>query len=234
METHVARDWELPLTVDLILTGQGADPEIIRQRRPQLVALAERALGEAATLLHPQVAYRRLEVVLAADDHLRLADDVTLTAPPLIQPLGSAQTVILLAVTLGHDLDVRIAALMDADPAYALALDGLGTVAVDALNRAAYRRFEAEAADRGKHLSRPFSPGMTGWPVDVGQQWFFTHLDPSAIGIRILPGGQMEPRKSCTAVIGVGRDVQPYDGRPCPTCPMHATCTYQQRHRLHS
>jgi hypothetical protein len=123
---------------------------------------------------------------------------------------------------------------MENDPAYALALDGLGTVAVDALTRAAYRRFESEAAAQGLRLSRPFSPGMRGWPVDVGQRWLFTHLDPSAISIRVLPSGQMEPRKSCSAFIGAGRDVQPYEGRPCPTCPMHTTCTYQQRHRLHT
>jgi hypothetical protein len=234
METHILREWTLPLTVDLILAGQGADPEIIRQRRPQLVALAERALAEAPTLLHPQVAYRRVEVVSADDDRLTLAAGVTLTAPPLVQQLGAAQHVILLAVTIGRDLEPRIAALMDADPAYALALDGLGTVAVDALYRAAYRRFEQEATARGQRLSRPLSPGMIGWPVDVGQQWLFSHLDPSAIDIRVLPSGQMEPRKSCSALIGVGREVEPYEGRPCPTCPMHATCTYQQRHRLHT
>jgi len=234
MKTHVVREWELPLTVDLILAGQGADPGIIRQRRPQLVTLAERALAEAAALLRPQVAYRRMEIVSADDNRLTLAEGTALSAPPLVQQLGAAQHVILLAVTIGRDLEPRIAALMDADPAYALALDGLGTVAVDALYRAAYRRFETEAAARGQHLSRPFSPGMTGWPVNEGQRWLFSHLDASAIGIRVLTSGQMEPRKSCSALIGVGRDVQPYAGRPCPTCPMHATCTYQQRHRLHT
>lgn len=234
MKTHVAREWDLPLTVDLILAGQGADPQIIRQRRPQLVTLAERALAEASALLHPQVAYGHMAVVSADDDRLRLAEGAALTAPPLVQSLGAAQTVILLAVTVGRDLEPRIAALMESDPASALALDGLGTVAVDALYRAAYRRFESKAADRDLRLSRPFSPGMPGWPVDEGQRWLFSHLDPGAIGIRVLPSGQMEPRKSCSALIGVGRDVQPYAGRPCSTCLMHATCTYQQRHRLHT
>jgi hypothetical protein len=232
MQTHVVREWTLPLTVDLILAGQGADPDVIRRRRPQLVDLARRALDEASDLLHPQLAYRRVGVSLADHDRLRLANDATLTAPPLLQHLGAAQTVIALTTTIGPDLETRIAECMTSDPAYALALDGLGTVAVDALTRAAYRRFESEATAKGLHLSRPCSPGMVGWPLDAGQRWLFSLLDPTAVGITVLPSGQMEPRKSCSAVVGAGRDIKPYRGRPCATCPMHTTCDYQRRHPL--
>lgn len=232
MKTCVLREWELPLSVDLVLAGQGADPAVLRRRRPQLVTLAERAVEESAALLQPQLAYRRVEMIAVDHDRLRLAEAPALTAPHLVQQLGKAQYLVALIVTLGPRLEARMTEVMASDPAYALALDGLGTVAVDALYRAAYRRFETEAVAQGLCLSRPFSPGTAGWPLDEGQRWLFSLLDAATVGVTVFPGGQMRPRKSCSALVGAGEDITPYHGRPCPTCALQATCAYRRRHAL--
>lgn len=47
MSDQIVRSYDkLDVDVDMVLRGQGADPAVIRQRRPCLVALARQALVE--------------------------------------------------------------------------------------------------------------------------------------------------------------------------------------------
>ncbi len=58
----IERDWALPLTVDQVLRGQGADPQKLRQRRPALVEIAAWALQEGLPLLQPVVLAQEFQV----------------------------------------------------------------------------------------------------------------------------------------------------------------------------
>ena len=58
--TQTLSDWQLVITVDMVLRGQGAEPQKIRARQPQLITLAERAIAEGNRLIHPQVAFRAI------------------------------------------------------------------------------------------------------------------------------------------------------------------------------
>ena len=51
--------------------------------------------------------------------------------------------------TVGERIDAEVARTMDDDPSYALAMDGVGSAAVEALAAAACRRFEGEAVAAG-------------------------------------------------------------------------------------
>ena len=56
-QTEIRSDWQLSITVDMVLRGQGGDPNNVRQRQPRLVALAERAIAEGTPWLRPQIAF---------------------------------------------------------------------------------------------------------------------------------------------------------------------------------
>ena len=53
---------DLKLDVDAVLRGQGADPVILRKRKPRLVDIAANALDIGIDLLRPQVISRELKV----------------------------------------------------------------------------------------------------------------------------------------------------------------------------
>ena len=55
-QTEIRTDWQLSITVDMVLRGQGGDPNNVRQRQPRLVALAEKAIAEGTPRLRPQIA----------------------------------------------------------------------------------------------------------------------------------------------------------------------------------
>jgi hypothetical protein len=224
----VLTDWTLELDVDQVLRGQGADPATMRARRPTLVAIAERALQVGLPLLQPRVAFEQIEVRGLRHERLNL-DGGILQGALIAQHLGQAEQVVLLVCTIGEALEARVAQEMDADPVFGLALDGLGSAAVESLAGLACGRFEKHTQARGWHASLPLSPGMIGWPVAEGQAQIFSLLDPALAGVRLTESGMMIPRKSLSIVLGLGAEVAT-GASACSACSLSATCRYQDHY----
>jgi len=222
--------WTLNLDVDHILQGQGADPQVIRQRRPQLVKLAERALEESPALLAPQLTFEEYAVKEFQHQKITLRDGAYLSGPAIGELLAPADRVVIMAYTIGPKLDQKVSTAMQNEPAYALALDGLGTHAVDHLGWLAYQYFEENAHSQGMQLTMPLSPGMLGWPFEKGQTQLMIMLDSTEAGIQVTESGQMIPRKSVSAVLGMGKKVQHEAIDPCDFCGVQHVCQFKGRH----
>ncbi len=222
----ILRDWQLNIDVDMVLRGQGADPAVIRARKPRLIDIAERAVQEGSLLIEPAAVYRFMQIEMMRHERLILADGAPLTGSLIAQHLSPARYVALMVCTVGAAIDERISALMPRDPAYALALDGFGSAAAESLGTELCSRLEREAAHSGYCTSVPINPGMIDWPVDVGQPQIFSNLDTEVIGVTLNESAQMIPRKSTSLVLGFAPT--PFEaGTPCDFCALRNTCRYQ-------
>ena len=220
---------ELDFGVDAVLRGQGAEPGAIRARSPRLVELAERALEEGNTLLEPQTLYRELDVDALRHERLVLDGGSTLSGGLISEHLGPADHVVLILCTVGEALEAHAAKVSKEDIVYGLALDGVGSAAVEALANAACKYFEDQADGHGLQSSIPISPGMVGWPVDKGQPEIFEILEAAQINVHLTEYGLMMPRKSLTMVLGLGQTMKT-EGRTCDYCAMRETCRYQDHY----
>ena len=222
---------QIKVDVDMVLRGQGADPAVIRQRRPRLVAAAEQALTEGLSLIEPVVQYRIVDVQKISHERFSLAEDIKLTGALLAEHLGCAQQIALLVCTIGPKLDQRVSQLMDQNPVDALALDGFGSAAAEALGLAICAELEQNAHAAGLFTSVPLNPGMVGWPVEEGQPQIFSALKPDNIGVTLTENAMMTPRKSVSMVLGIS--ASPFiAGRPCDFCSLNATCRYQNHEKM--
>jgi hypothetical protein len=226
----IHRDFELALEVDDVLWAQGADPAKIRSRSPLLVEVAERALAGGLPLLRPAVLYSEFDVERLTHERLALAGGGVLSGPLIRQHLASASRVAVIVCTIGPELEARVAQAMGSDFQYALALDGVGSAAAEALATAVCHQFEVQSEKEGWGTTTRISPGMVGWPVSEGQRQLFDLVNSEEIGVTLLPTGMMMPRKSLTQVIGRGRDVSA-DGEPCDYCSMGERCLYRSQRR---
>jgi hypothetical protein len=218
--------WELEISLDDVLRGQGADPAQLRRRSPVLVEAAERALAEGRSLIQPAAVHREVAILRARHERLELEDGGFLAGALPFQHLAGAERVIVAVCTIGEALETRVASLMASDPIYALALDGFGSAAVEALANALCRCFSTEAETAGERTSLPLSPGQPGWPLAEGQAQIFALVDASTIGVQLTDHAMMVPRKSLSFVVGVGRDLQ-VRGSPCEACPLKERCRYR-------
>jgi hypothetical protein len=225
----IVRDWDLALDADKVLWGQGADPAVIRARRPLLARVADEVIAEGRPLLDPAVLYRRVPVEGVRHERLLLAGGGSLSGPAVGAYLGRANEVVLAVCTVGDALSTRAAQVFDADPVRGLALDGLASAAAEALAEAACCRFEEMAASEGLAAGIPLNPGMDGWPLLEAQQQLFARLPADEIGVRLSPSGVMEPLKSVSFAVGLGRAGEIESGRVCDVCTMRETCRYKER-----
>jgi len=214
---------------DAVLRGQGADPHAIRQRSPKIVEMAGQALQDGTAYLEPQVLFHRLKVDAVKHERVLLENGHRLTGSLIANHLGPAEYVVLLLCTVGSRIDDQIAKVMNEDMLYGLALDGVGSAAVEALANAACKHFEDEAAASGLQSSIPLSPGMVGWDVQYGQPEIFAILDGSEAGVQLSPHAIMHPRKSLTMVIGFGKEMT-FAGKTCDFCAMNETCRYKDHY----
>jgi hypothetical protein len=221
----ILTDWDLALDADTVLWGQGADPAVIRARRPKLVTAAEKIIEQGRPLLAPTVLYERFSVVELRHERLVLAEG-TLQGPLIASRLAGASEVIVALGTVGNSLSEIISDRFQTDPVGALALEGLAAAATEALGEAACRYFEAIAAAEGLKASIPLNPGMIGWPLEEGQQQIFSLINASTIGVTLGPNCIMQPLKSISLVIGLGHDLD-HGGQSCDYCSMRETCHYR-------
>lgn len=226
---ELLRDWNLKLDVDQVLRGQGADPAVIRQRSPALVQAAAWALAEGVPLLQPVVLAQDLGVEKVTHEKLRLEGGGTLSGSLIIQHLATARRVVVLLCTIGPQLETVVSELIQSDTVLGLALDGVGSTAVETLATQASSMFEERARAHGWQTSIPLSPGMLGWDVDPGQRQVFALLDSTQVGVRLTSSYMMSPNKSLTLVLGMGEDLT-IQGRTCDFCSLKETCRYQDHY----
>lgn len=217
----------LKLDVDAILRGQGADPSVLRARRPNLVKIAETALENSRYLLEPMVYSLQLKVGDLRHEKLELEGGRSLRGAWITRELAPAESVYAIICTAGAGIDEAVSELMGSDLLQALALDGVGSAGVEALAQAVCKQIEDQAATEGKQTTVPFSPGMIAWPVEEGQPAIFDLFMGSQLGVELTSSFVMRPRKSLSMLVGVGRQLG-VKGTTCDYCAMQGTCKYRE------
>ena len=196
---------ELNIDVDMVLRGQGADPGKMRERKPRLVDLAEQAVLEGKQLIQPVAMYTILPVDDIGLKHFSLAGQVWSTSSFVTQHLAGAQQMALLICTLGAELEKRINAIGQENPAYSFALDSFGSVAAKTLRIVVCEELGTDVRAKNLYTSIPLIPGMNDWPVDIGQPQIFAVLNAARIGVSLNESAQMIPRKSISMLVGIGQ-----------------------------
>ncbi len=221
---------EINLTVNDVLRGQGAKPELIRQRNPKFARIAEEALQMGLSIMTPQVLYAWKNVETLRHEKLILDGGEKLSGRLISQHLKTAEKIVFILVSLGEAMDTLVSNKMSTEPVLGIALDGVGSAAAEQLANAVCADFEAQAAREGLQASIPLSPGMVNWDVHIGQPEIFQVLDASEIGVSLTVNGLMLPRKSLSMLIGFGKEMSIH-GSTCDYCAMKGTCNYSEHYQ---
>jgi len=221
---------DLNLTVDSVLRGQGADPDVIRSRNPLLVDIAKKALDSVTGLLEPEVFVKEFQVASFQHNSIELEGGYGITGPLVIGHLLGATRISVVVCTVGTKIDDYTSEVIDDDIVLALAVDGVGAAAVESLANAVCRKIETKAAADGLQTTIPLSPGMIGWDVEEGQTTIFDLVDQDQISVSLSPHYLMVPRKSLSMMIGIGPNICSGECI-CDYCTMRETCQYKDQNK---
>lgn len=216
----------LDITPDMVLRGQGADPNAIAKRKPFLVEIARNAILEGIRLIQPKVFYRSVEIDRISHFTIFLKDGQRIDNQLLARELFNVSSIYFIVCTIGKELEKKISSLFPVDPSFSLALDGYGNAVLEVLAAETWKIIGEIANNNGSESSMPFSPGMDGWSVQEGQESIFSILNPDSNDVTLTSSFQMVPKKSSSMIIGIGKNLK-RDHTPCDFCPAKNSCRYR-------
>ena len=160
---------------------------------------------------------------------------VRLTGTALVLPgrdigslLSGAHACVLMAVTIGGEVEQAIRSAQVKDLTGALFLDGCASAAVEAVCEAAEAQLRARLGGPPPFFTRRFSPGYGDLPLTL-QQPVLQVLDAGRkIGLFVSDSGLLTPRKSVTAILGLREKEAVQGSGGCEACGKRDTCTYRK------
>jgi hypothetical protein len=140
--------------------------------------------------------------------------------------LKKSDSAALFLCTAGGEIGNRSKKSMkDGDLLRGYVYDVVGSEAVEAATDLMQNNLEESVKQSGYLITNRFSPGYCGWMV-VEQHKLFSLIPDNYCGIRLTESALMDPIKSVSGIIGIGKNVKraPYT---CSFCDMK-DCIYRR------
>jgi cobalamin-dependent methionine synthase I len=132
-------------------------------------------------------------------------------------------------VTIGKDVEDAATSCMDSgDHLLGYLLDRAGSFAVESLAKNTEDALRRALAPKDLSVSMRFSPGYCDWPVEE-QFKLIKIIDFAKAGVTLTKSCVMIPKKSISAVVGIGpKELFAKAKSPCALCNMKV-CDYRRK-----
>lgn len=126
--------------------------------------------------------------------------DTELEGKSIKKLLAPCNKCVVMAITVGFELDMKIAALGSSSPALSLLADAAASSAVEAACDACCESIESEL---GVKLTPRFSPGYGDLPMNIQPALLTLTNARRDLGLTVGSGCMLSPIKSVTAIAGI-------------------------------
>ena len=191
----------------------------------EVEAQIKRCGREVLETASPRLIWRRLPT--AGDDFAALS----LTGKDIGELLEGCAEAVLMAVTLGQEIDRLLARKSVNNMADAVIMDACASAAIENVADNFEMDLRREVEAEGLYLTDRFSPGYGDLPL-YAQKKLCAALDTERkIGLSLSPALLMVPGKSVTAVLGISGVPKPRRKRGCESCSRFRDCMYRKEGR---
>jgi hypothetical protein len=201
--------------------GEGDDREIVN-------SVVNEILSDPELLLNIRAEYRIFDNIEFVDiDKSLNINDINFQIHKLIyRQLKKTDSLVIFLITAGEEIGIRTRKAMSAgDPLTGYIYDIIGSIIVDAAADLMQSELEKTILLSGKKITNRYSPGYCGW--DVSEQHKLFRLVPeNYCGIRLTDSALMDPVKSISGIIGIGKNVK-YNPSTCSLCDMK-NCAFRE------
>ncbi len=224
--------WEpaLPeISINDIYQAEGADYSK-RSPSPSMVRLHQLMLEEATGLIRPTVIMREVEVVGKDEQHLYLQDGKKLTSKLLVKSAGTAEKLLLLAMTMGKSLEDRVSNYTkEGKILESFIIDAAGTAFIAKGSKLALGKMQESYKQAGMKTTFPMGPGHSYWNKLEDIQVIFHFLKAEKAGLALNDSNLIIPRKSIAFVMGIGPELPDHQDKVhCDFCSIKSSCHMRQ------
>lgn len=153
---------------------------------------------------------------------------LVLTGNNITKMLSESKRCILMAVTLGQEVENISRTMQIKDLSKGVILDACASSMVEDLCNQLEAHIKVDIDKEGKYLTDRFSPGYGDLPITI-QPMICTVLNTGkTMGLNVTSSGIMIPRKSITAIIGIADTPQAMRIKGCAYCSLIKECEYRK------
>jgi len=206
----IIKNIKLKIEEEEVLRYQGCHNNKLKKVNKTIMKITREEIERGYNLFEPQGIYSPIKIkqISFSDGRVDLKNGFSLNfSNSIINLLEGTNCLVLGVVTIGSTLENKVSELFSqGEYPRAIALDAVGTVAVEALSKYVRNLICQEVKDRNLQITRHFSPGYNDW--DISQQKdIFKIIPADKIGVSLTESCMILPRKSLSWIIGIGKDI---------------------------
>lgn len=182
--------------------------------------LLDKAEAQVLAAAAPRAVYRRLP---------RTALPLANCGSDLTRHLQGCDEVMLLAATLGAEVDKLLRRMELTDIALAAAADALASVLLEQVCDELESEVRAQIEAQGVYMTGRYAPGYGDCPLDLNDALCLAVDSVRGCGLAVTPRHLLTPRKSTTAILGIADHPVTGTRAGCATCHLKETCSFRKR-----
>jgi len=226
----IIKNIKLNIDREEVLRYQGYSKKRVKKPNQNILRITEEEINRGYNLFKPQGIYSLIKITcFTSKERINLENGLTFRFPKsIINQLKGVSHFLVGVVSIGVLIEKKVSELFSqGEYPRALALDAVGTVAVEDFSREVRKLARQEVKEQGFKTSRHFSPGYGGWEVSQ-QEIIFKSILTDNIGVRLTKGYMMLPQKSLSWIIGVGKEmiISSEEDNNCGNC-QYKYCNYK-------
>lgn len=175
----------------------------------------------------PRVIYQVVDAAIDEESVLLGGGFCSIQSRDLVKLLANSKKCVLMAATLGMEVDKQISLKQKLDMLDAVILDACASVLIDQVCDEAEVGI-IEALEENEFLTMRFSPGYGDVPLETSSDLIDILQATKRIGLSLTKSHMLVPTKSVTAMIGISNQKENRQ-KSCGMCNLVKTCAYRKR-----
>lgn len=188
--------------------------------------LIDQSIKEIGDLIEEKYVYKVLDINRHKDELWIKDTNLKLLGEDIKRHLGNSDSLILMAVTLGHSVDKTIRYYEKISMTRALIIDACASAAIEEICNKINYQLEEKVSKENKHLTSRYSPGYGDLPIEMQNSLLDILGTKKSIGLSVTSHNILIPRKSVTAIIGIRDKKHRKEESDCVNCNKYDTCNY--------
>ncbi|MGL4742253.1 MAG: methionine synthase [Sarcina sp.] len=194
----------------------------------QLDSLIDISIEEVKSKVTPRFVYELYDLKRENGNLKIEGTNLILKGNDIASCLENCDKVILMAVTLGNEMEKLIRLVQRSNLTKAIILDSIATAYVEDVCDRIEKDIYDEYKVRNKSLSFRYSPGYGDLGLEIQRNFVDTLNASRRIGLNVSDSNLLIPRKSVTAILGIKNEIGDKHKRTCKTCANFKNCKFRR------
>ncbi|NOH16122.1 vitamin B12 dependent-methionine synthase activation domain-containing protein [Clostridium cochlearium] len=194
----------------------------------KLEELIDCTIDEVKKLIKPKYVYNKFKIENTKEGVNFLGTNLRLEGEDIKKHLYLSKNCVLMAATLGHELDRKISLYEKINMTKAIIMDACGTVAIEELCDNIENYVKNQGKINNLNITYRYSPGYGDLDLKVQSKILSIMQFEKNIGITLSHSNIMAPKKSVTAIIGFVPQNSIIKKKSCSQCNKYNECIYRK------